>query len=193
MQGLTFSAGVTIVLAGVRMMLSEIIPAFTGISEKIVPDAVPALDCPVVFPYAPTALIFGFFSMFVGMIIGMLLQIGMKAHYIILPGIVSAFFAGGTAGIFGNSTGGWKGAIVGPFIMGIILAIGTGYLIPSTGALATTGSTFGDPFYATAGLAFAKWVNLMTTNPMIGVVVLVIVIGIIYGLSKNSLKNVKKA
>jgi len=58
MEGLTFAAGVTVVLAGVRMMLSEIIPAFAGISEKIVPGAIPALDCPVLFPYAPTALIF---------------------------------------------------------------------------------------------------------------------------------------
>ncbi|TCS79960.1 PTS ascorbate transporter subunit IIC [Pectinatus cerevisiiphilus] len=159
-QGLTFAGGVTIVLAGVRMMLSEIIPAFSGISEKIIPGAIPAIDCPAVFPYAPTALIFGFVSMFIGMIIGMFIQFGINSVYIILPGIVPAFFAGGTAGIFGNSTGGWKGAIVGPFIVGIVLTIGTGYLIPSTGALANTGSTFGDPFYATIGLAFAKLIAL---------------------------------
>lgn len=161
MQGLTFAGGVTIVLAGVRMMLSEIIPAFSGISEKFIPGAIPAIDCPAVFPYAPTALIFGFISMFIGMIIGMFVQFGMNSIYIILPGIVPAFFAGGTAGIFGNSTGGWKGAVIGPFIVGIVLAIGTGYLIPSTGALATTGSTFGDPFYATVGLIFAKIIALL--------------------------------
>ncbi|VBB09714.1 phosphotransferase system sugar-specific permease component [Lucifera butyrica] len=163
MQGLLFAGGVTVVLAGVRMMLSEIIPAFSGISEKLIPGAIPAIDCPVLFPYAPTALIFGFISMFVGMTIGMFVQMGLGALYIILPGIVPAFFAGGTAGIFGNSTGGWKGAIVGPFIVGIILTVGTGYLIPSTGALATTGSTFGDPFYATVGLGFAKLVTALTS------------------------------
>ena len=162
MQGLTFAGGVTIVLAGVRMILSEIIPAFSGISDKFIPGAIPAIDCPAVFPYAPTALIFGFVAMFIGMIIGMFIQFGTGAAYIILPGIVPAFFAGGTAGIFGNSTGGWKGAIVGPFIIGVILAIGTGLLIPSTGALADTGSTFGDPFYATVGLIFAKIVALFS-------------------------------
>lgn len=189
MQGLTFAGGVTVVLAGVRMMLSEIIPAFAGISEKLVPGAIPAIDCPVVFPYAPTALLFGFFSMFIGMVIGMFVQLGAGAFYIILPGIVPAFFAGGTAGIFGNSTGGWKGAIVGPFITGIVLAVGTGFLMPSTGALASTGSTFGDPFYATAGLGFAKWVKEMTVSPLIGVVVLVVVIVIIYALTKISSKK----
>ncbi|WP_332237023.1 PTS ascorbate transporter subunit IIC [Sporolactobacillus sp. KGMB 08714] len=179
LQGLTFAAGVTVILAGVRMMLSEIIPAFSGISGKVVPGAVPALDCPVMFPYAPTALLLGFISMFIGMIIGMFSQMGFHSLYIILPGIVPAFFAGGTAGIFGNSTGGWKGAIVGPFIVGIALAIGTGFLIPSTGALAKTGSTFGDPFYATAGLAFAKWTKLATTNPLWGLLALIAVLAVI--------------
>lgn len=188
MQGLTFAAGVTIVLSGVRMMLSEIMPAFTGISEKVVPGAIPAFDCPVVFPYAPTALIFGFLAMLIGMTAGMFVQLGIKSVYIILPGIVPAFFAGGTAGIFGNSTGGWKGSIVGPFIMGIVLAVGTGFLIPSTGALASTGSTFGDPSYATIGLAFARWVKEMTVSPVIGIVILVVVVAVICGLYKLSSK-----
>lgn len=184
-QGLTFAAGVTVILSGVRMMLSEIIPAFSGISSKVVPGAIPALDCPVMFPYAPTALLLGFISMFIGMVVGMFTQMGFHSIYIILPGIVPAFFAGGTAGIFGNSTGGWKGAIVGPFIVGIALAIGTGFLIPSTGALAKTGSTFGDPFYATVGLAFAKWTKLISENALIGSLVLVAVLAILWLLARR--------
>jgi len=184
-QGLTFAAGVTVILAGVRMMLSEIMPAFTGISSKLVPGAVPALDCPVVFPYGPTSLLLGFISMFIGMIIGMFVQMGFHSVYIILPGIVPAFFAGGTAGIFGNSTGGWKGAIVGPFIVGVVLAIGTGLLLPSTGDLATTGSTFGDPFYATAGLAFAKWTKLISDNIILGIIVLLVVVAVLWFLGRR--------
>src|SRR5699024_895755 len=65
-QGLTFTAGFVIVLQGVRMMLAEIIPAFQGISEKIVPEATPALDVPAIFPYGQNAVIIGFFSALLG-------------------------------------------------------------------------------------------------------------------------------
>lgn len=37
--------GVYILLAGVRLLLGEIVPAFRGIAMKLVPDAIPALDC----------------------------------------------------------------------------------------------------------------------------------------------------
>lgn len=51
-QSLTFAAGVYIILAGVRMVIAEIVPAFKGIADKLVKDAKPALDCPTVFPFA---------------------------------------------------------------------------------------------------------------------------------------------
>ena len=59
-QGILFGAGLTILLTGVRLMLSEIVPAFHGIARKIVPDAIPALDCPMIFPYGQNALAIGF-------------------------------------------------------------------------------------------------------------------------------------
>jgi ascorbate PTS system EIIC component len=60
MQAVLFGAGLTILLTGVRMMLGEIVPAFNGIAKKIVPDGIPALDCPMVFPYGQNALMIGF-------------------------------------------------------------------------------------------------------------------------------------
>jgi len=34
------------------------------------------------------------------------------------------FFPGGAGGVFGNSTGGWKGALLGGAICGVLLAFG---------------------------------------------------------------------
>ena len=47
--------GLTIVYSGVRMILGDLIPAFQGIATKIIPNAIPAVDCAVFFTYAPTA------------------------------------------------------------------------------------------------------------------------------------------
>ncbi len=54
---LSFVVGVTIVYNGVRMILADLVPAFQGISNKLIPDAIPAVDCAVFFPYAPTTVI----------------------------------------------------------------------------------------------------------------------------------------
>nr|WP_236681367.1 MULTISPECIES: PTS transporter subunit IIC [Spiroplasma] len=50
-------------------------PSFKGISDKVVPNAKPALDCPTVFLYVPNAVLIGFISSFVGGIIGMVITI----------------------------------------------------------------------------------------------------------------------
>lgn len=73
MAGLKFAVGVTIVYSGVRMILGDLIPAFQGIATRIIPDAVPAVDCAVFFTYAPTAVVIGFVSSFIGGVIGMIL------------------------------------------------------------------------------------------------------------------------
>ena len=72
-SGMAFAGGVYIVLSGVRLIVGEIVPAFKGISEKLVPGAIPSIDCPVCFPYAPNAVIIGFLVSFVGGIVGLLI------------------------------------------------------------------------------------------------------------------------
>ena len=51
----TFVIGLYILMMGVRQLLDNIVPAFQGISMKLVPGAKPALDCPVLFPMLLTA------------------------------------------------------------------------------------------------------------------------------------------
>jgi ascorbate PTS system EIIC component len=122
-QGLTFGAGISIVLYGVRLIIGELVPAFRGVSKVLVPGAIPALDCPIIFPYAPTAVVIGFLSSFVGFIVSMFI-IGAAGWGVVIPNMIPIFFPGAAAGVYGNSTGGWKGAILGGLVMGVLLAFG---------------------------------------------------------------------
>lgn len=79
------------------MILSEIIPAFQGIAKKLVPNSKPALDVPIVFPYAPNAVLIGFFVSFIVGVISMLIMLGLGTT-VIIPGVVGIFFCGGVAG-----------------------------------------------------------------------------------------------
>lgn len=121
-QGIYFAAGILIIITGVRMMTQEIIMAFKGIAEKIVPNAIPALDCSILFPYKQDVLILGFLGSMFGGILGMLIG-GYYSLYIIIPSSTLCFFSGSAAGIYGYSTGGKKGAIVSSIIFGILIGI----------------------------------------------------------------------
>ncbi len=150
-QAITFAAGVYIVLAGVRLLLAEIIPAFKGVADKVVPHAKPALDVPVVFPFAPNAVIIGFIFSFLGGIISMFL-LPLVGLTVIVPGLVPHFFCGATAGVFGNATGGRRGAMLGAFVNGILISFLPALLLPVLGDLGFEGTTFGDTDFAIVGI-----------------------------------------
>ncbi|MCU9935791.1 hypothetical protein NWP96_01225 [Mycoplasmopsis cynos] len=76
-QAFTFTAGVEIILSGVRLFVGELVPMYKGISDKLIKNSKAAVDCPVVFPYAPNAVIIGFISSFIAGILGMLITIGL--------------------------------------------------------------------------------------------------------------------
>lgn len=151
----SFAVGVAIVYAGVRMILADLIPAFQGIADKVIPNAIPAVDCAVFFPYAPTAVIIGFISSFIGGVIGMLI-LGALGGVLIIPGLVPHFFTGATAGIYGNSTGGRKGAVIGSFINGLLISFLPALLLPVLGNLGFANTTFGDSDFAAIGIVIGK-------------------------------------
>lgn len=66
LQALTFTVGFVIITTGIRWFINEIVPAIKGIADTWIPDAKPAVDCPVVFTYAPNSLMVGFLASFVG-------------------------------------------------------------------------------------------------------------------------------
>jgi PTS system ascorbate-specific IIC component len=162
-QGLSFAAGVAVILSGIRLILGEIVPAFKGIADKLVPNAKPALDCPIVFPYAPNAVLIGFLASFVGGIVGLAAIIGINAGFaggfalaIILPGVIPHFFCGATAGVFGNAEGGLRGCVVGSFIHGLVITFLPALLYLVLGQIVGQGTTFGDSDFALVGITLGS-------------------------------------
>ncbi|GAA1290618.1 PTS transporter subunit IIC [Brachybacterium alimentarium] len=123
LQALRFAAGIAILLFGVRMFLAEIVPAFKGLSEKALPGTKPALDLPVVFTRAPTSVMIGFLaSTFVFLVLmGIFAATG---WFVLVPPMIMLFFGGGAGGVFGNAVAGWRGAIFGGVLNGVVLAVG---------------------------------------------------------------------
>lgn len=162
-QAITFAAGVYVILQGVRLILAEIVPAFTGFSEKLVPDAKPALDCPIVFPYAPNAVLVGFLASFLGGILSLAI-LGQLNWVLILPGVVPHFFCGATAGVFGNATGGRRGAIIGAFIHGILITFLPVFLLPVLGSLGFANTTFSDSDFGGIGIVLGYMAQYFDKN-----------------------------
>lgn len=175
-QALQFGVGVAVILFGVRTVLGELVPAFQGIAEKVVPGAKPALDIPIVFPYGANAVLIGFISSFAGG----LLTLAVIAAWLnpvfglalILPGMVPHFFTGGGAGVFGNATGGRIGAVVGGFVNGILITILPALLLLVFGELGFANSTFGDADFGWFGsLVGAGFIG----GPIVGAILSIVI------------------
>ena len=170
-QALQFGVGVAVILYGVRTVLGELVPAFQGIAEKVVPGAKPALDIPMVFPFAANAVLIGFLSSFVGGLIALgVLAVWLGPVFglaLILPGMVPHFFTGGGAGVYGNATGGRRGAAIGGFVNGVLITILPALLLQVFGGLGFANSTFGDADFGWFGSLLGAG---FVAGPVVGVV-----------------------
>lgn len=153
-----FSAGVFIILAGVQVVLDEIVPAFKGISEKLVKNAKPALDAPMTFGFAPNAVLIGFLASFAGGIVGMIIM-ALAGTTVVIPGIVAHFMAGGVTGVFSNGQAGRRGCVAGGFVNGIVITFLPLLLLPVLGNLGSANSTYSDADFGVTGV-FLGYTNV---------------------------------
>lgn len=185
-SGMNFAGAIYIILSGVRLILAEIVPAFQGIADKLVPNAKPAIDCPVVFPYAPNAVLIGFLTSFVGGIIGMFILVMINPAFsnalpIILPGVVPHFFCGATAGVFANAEGGLKGTIIGGIIHGLLITFLPVITMPVMGSLGFAATTFSDADFSTTGIILGNIARFIKGTPLLIICIVLFLIPILLG------------
>jgi PTS system ascorbate-specific IIC component len=160
-QGFTMAVGVYVLLAGVRMFLNELIPAFKGFSDRLIPGAIAAVDSPVFWSYAPTAAMLGFLCTVIGQFIGVGILFLFGAKVIAIPSVIPLFFGGCTLGVFANSTGGWKGTMAATLIMGVVVICGSAGLA----ALLNYGYVPGHSDWSTLWLAVIGILRLIFGSP----------------------------
>lgn len=123
-QGITFGAGLIVMLQGVRMLINQIVPAFQGISEKLIPGAIPAFDVPLLFNYKPNAVIIGFLvSMVTSTILILLANTFNIFGVVLVPLVVTSFFEMGGAATIAEGQGGLKGAIIGTIVSSFLMVL----------------------------------------------------------------------
>ncbi|MGI5967158.1 MULTISPECIES: PTS transporter subunit IIC [Anaerotruncus] len=160
LQSLTFGGGIAVILYGVRMMLAELIPAFSGVAEKILPNAKLGLDYPTVFPYAGTAVMVGFIFSLLGSIVATLIMAFTGFSPVVVPGVQINFFEGALVGVYANAHGGLKNCVLSSFITGFLLQFAVAITFPLTGHLMATGGAYEAMDFNTVGFVVAKVASL---------------------------------
>ncbi|UUM19550.1 MULTISPECIES: PTS ascorbate transporter subunit IIC [unclassified Mycoplasma] len=120
-------AALLAIITGVRMFITELQQSFHGISEKIIPGAVVAVDVAAVYGFAINSVTFGFISGVAGQFLGVGVVIGLSTNienqhftYIAIPLFITLFFNSGSLGVYANASGGWKAALILPGLIGFL-------------------------------------------------------------------------
>lgn len=124
----------------------------------------------MVYPYAPNAVLIGFLFSFLGGLVGLFL-LGQMKLVLILPGVVPHFFTGATAGVFGNATGGRRGAMIGAFANGLLITFLPVLLLPVLGAIGFANTTFSDADFGVIGIVLGNLARYLSPFAITGLVV----------------------
>lgn len=161
-QGLKFGAGLIVMLTGVRMLISQIVPAFQGISDRLAPNAIPALDCPMLFNYRPNAVILGFI---VAMPTSTALVLISNAYHLfgvmLIPLVVTSFFECGAAAVVAEGQGGVVGCVIGTAAASAVMVAAVGVSAAAyAGTIQNWMLIFGGNDFSIFG-SFAKYLMLI--------------------------------
>lgn len=118
---LNFAIYLAILQLGVRTFVDELTQSFQGISNTILPGAVPGIDVAATFGFgSPNAVTIGFLFGALGQFLMIALLILFKSPTIVIAGFIPLFFDNAVIAVFANNRGGFKAACLFPFLSGII-------------------------------------------------------------------------
>ena len=124
-KSFTFAVYLQILQLGVRLFVGELTESFQGISEKLLPGSVPAIDCAATYGFGhPNAVTLGFLFGALGQFIAIIGLIVFKSPVFIITGFVPVFFDNATFAVFANRKGGIKAVFLLPFISGLLQVLG---------------------------------------------------------------------
>ena len=127
-KSLNFAVYLTILQLGVRMFVSELTESFQGISNKILPGSMPAVDCAANYGFGhPNAVTVGFLFGALGQFLAIIGLVVFQSPILIISGFVPLFFDNATFAVFANRLGGIRAATIIPFFSGMIQVLGGGF------------------------------------------------------------------
>lgn len=161
---------------GVRTFVSELTESFTGISNTLLPGAVPGIDVAATFAFgSPNAVTLGFLFGALGQFLMIGLLILVKSPVVIIAGFIPLFFDNAAFAVYANNRGGIKAACILPFLSGII-QVGGSALIASWVGLSKFGGYIGMFDWATIWPGFTIVMKLLG---YVGIAVVVLILVVI--------------
>lgn len=158
------------------MFVAELTESFKGISDKLLPGAIPAVDCAVAYGFAPAnAVTVGFFCGALGQFLAIAGLLIFHSPVMIIAGFVPLFFDNASIAVYANHRGGVKAAMILPFISGIIQVLG-GAVCAYVLQLVAFGGWHGNFDFSTIFLAVSYIVKYLKVPGVILCVIAMLVI-----------------
>ena len=129
-----FGVYLAILQLGVRTFVTELTNSFQGISNRLLPGAVPGVDCAVAFGFgSKNAVTIGFLFGALGQFLAIGALILLQSPTLVIAGFVPLFFDNAIISVYADHKGGARAAMLFPFLSGIMQVFGSAFIASFVG------------------------------------------------------------